>query len=363
MRVFQNSGVYTAYMHRLDKLAANATSFSDRLNVFLGDRYGACHVLKPVFDSHPEMFFTNGDDEKLQRRWAHENGLPPSTKMEAILLSQIEHHRTEIFYNMDPMRYGSDFVRKLPGNVRKSIMWRAAPSRNADFGAFDMILCNFPLILAGYRSLGWRAEYFSPAHDPAMDIYAANKDRPVDVLFVGGYSRHHRNRSEVLEAVSSLGQHFRVEYHLDQSSLTRLAESTIGALLPLGQHRRPKNIRAVSKPPVFGRDLYAAISNAKIVLNGAVDMAGAERGNMRCWETMGCAALMVSDVGAYPEGMANDVTMITYDSPASAALKIAEMLNEPEHLRSVAENGHNMISTNFSKDAQWLQFKRLAENA
>ncbi|MBB3659760.1 hypothetical protein FHX15_005028 [Rhizobium sp. BK650] len=363
MRIFQNSGVYASYLPRLDRLAHQAVEFRKRLRVFLDDSYGACHILKPPTELAAEVFFTNGDDKKLQKYWAAEHGLPSSSSMEEILLCQIEHHRTEIFYNMDPMRYGSEFLRKLPGSVRKSIMWRAAPSGNVDFGAYDLIVCNFPLILESYRKHGWRAEYFAPAHDPAMDNYAANGNRPVDVLFVGGYSRHHRRRAEILEAVSELGKEFRVVYHLDRSRLTRLAESRIGWLLPLREHKRPKSIRAVSQAPVFGRDLYSAISQAKIVLNGAVDMAGPDRGNMRCWEALGCGAAMVSDAGYYPKGMVDGVNILTYDNARTAVSTIRELLTDRHRLQEIAAQGHNMIRTLYNKDAQWQQFNRLVEIA
>ncbi len=363
MRIFQNSGVYASYLPRLNRLANQETQFRKRLEVFLNDSYGACHILKPPAQLVPDVFFTNGDDEKLQKYWAAENGLPRSTSMEEILLSQIEHHRTEIFYNMDPMRYGSEFLRKLPRSVRKSIMWRAAPSGNVDFGGYDLIVCNFPLILESYRKRGWRAEYFAPAHDPGMDNYAANINRPIDVLFVGGYSRHHRRRAEILDAVSELRNDFRIVYHLDRSRLTRLAEGPIGWLLPLTEHRRPKNIRAVSSAPVFGRDLYNAISQAKIVLNGAVDMAGSDRGNMRCWEALGCRAAMVSDAGNYPQGMVNGESMLTYESSGAAVSLIRDLLADPNRLQTVAARGYNVVKTIYNKDAQWQHFNRLVEIA
>ncbi|MFC5758752.1 glycosyltransferase family protein [Rhizobium sp. GCM10022189] len=363
MRIFQNSGVYASYLPRLDRLAKNDMQFQKRLKTFLNDSYGACHILKPPAESTEDVFFTNGDDERLQKFWAAENGLPNSTTMEEILLAQIEHHRTEIFYNMDPMRYGSEFLKKLPGCVRKSIMWRAAPSGNVDFGAYDLIICNFPLILEGYRKRGWHAEYFAPAHDPAMDQYAANTNRPIDVLFVGGYTRHHRKRAEVLEAVSELCNEFRIVFHLDRSRLTRLAESPIGWLPPISKHKRPRSIRAVSQPAVFGRDLYKAISHSKIVLNGAVDMAGPDRGNMRCWETLGCGAAMVSDAGNYPHGMIDGESMVTYDNTEAAVSVLRELLADRDRLLSVAARGHTLVKTMYNKEAQWQHFNRLIEIA
>jgi hypothetical protein len=359
MRLFQNSGVYPAYLPRLRRLSKDCTSFEALVGTFLGDRYGAAHFLLPVLNRDPSAFFTNGDDELLQRQWAQEHGMPRSATLETILLAQIEHQRTEVFYNLDPVRYGSDFVRKLPGSVKKSIAWRAAPSPGADFGAYDLIVCNFPGILESYRQRGWGAEYFSPAHDPEMDAYAANTDRPIDVLFVGGYSRHHRNRAEVLEAVADQNKDMDVVFHLDCSRLTRLAESPVGRLPPLSKHRRPRNIRAVAAEPVFGRDLYVALSRSKIVLNGAIDMAGKDRGNMRCFEAMGCGALMVSDEGRYPEGMVDGETMLTYSDPKQAARVIKTAFGTPGRVVELAANGYRVMLTRYNKEQQWHAFREL----
>src|SRR5207302_3215989 len=102
------------------------------------------------------------------------------------------------------------------------------------------------------------------------------------------------------------------------SRLTKLAESSIGRLLPLRARRRPEAIAKIAKPPVFGRKLYELVGKSKIVLNGAIDMAGHDRGNMRCFEAMGCGALLLSDEGNYPEGMIADKTIVTYACADSA---------------------------------------------
>jgi hypothetical protein len=60
--------------------------------------------------------------------------------------------------------------------------------------------------------------------------------------------------------------------------LTRLAESLLGRFLPLRKHRRPGAIAKIAQPPIFGRQLYELIGRSKIVLNGAIDMAGRDRG-------------------------------------------------------------------------------------
>ena len=358
MRLFQNSGLAPAYLARLDNLANDQSTFSGRLNTFLSDRYGAAHLLKPVLERESAAFFTNGDDQVLQRLWASEHGLPRRASLEEILLGQIEEHATDVFYDLDPMRYGSDFVKKLPGCVKTTLAWRAAPSRGADFSAYDAVVCNFPSIIKQYHGRGWRAEYLSPAYDPEMNPYAANTDRRIDVLFVGGYSRHHMRRARVLDVVASLRHRFSVVFCLDRSRLTRLAESRMFRLFPL-HNRRPPDTSAVTQAPVFGRDLYAKIGNAKIVLNCAVDMAGADRGNMRCFETTGCGALMVSDIGNYPSGFVDKKTMMLYESEDEAIAVIEDALENTERSRQIAVQAHQMVGTEYSKTKQWKDFNDL----
>ena len=245
MRLFQNCGLTSSYLAHLDELATGALDFEKRRRIFLDDRFGALHLLQPVLNGDANAFFTCGNDDVLQRQWARENGMRGQTSFENILLAQIEHHRTEVFYNLDPVRYPSSFVRKLPGSVRKTICWRAAPSGQADLAAYGAVLGNFPSILESWRRKGCRAELFFPAIDPLMNAYGQG-ERPIDVLFVGGYSRHHFLRAKILEQVAGIAATFQVVYCLDASRLTRLAESPLGRMLPLRKHRRPDVIAKIA---------------------------------------------------------------------------------------------------------------------
>ena len=358
MRLFQNGGLYPSYLARLDALASNASGFESRRRIFLDDGYNALHFLEPVLDGDPEAFFTNGDDVILQRLWARDNGIRAGASAEDILLAQIEHHRTEVFYNLDPVRFPSALVRKLPGCVKKTLCWRAAPSGQADLTAYGAVLGNFPSILDSWRRKGCRAELFFPAIVALMNEYG-HGERPIDVLFVGGYSRHHSARARILEKVASLAGTRQVVYCLDASRLTRLAESAFGHWLPLRKYRRPDAIAKLAKPPIFGRQFYELIGKSKIVLNGAIDMAGSDRGNMRCFEAMGCGALLVSDAGRYPPGMETETTMMTYDSAGKVAELISKCLDREEISAEMATRGRKQVSEIYSKAAQWKQFTDL----
>jgi hypothetical protein len=345
-----------SYKVKLADLCTGVEGFAARRDVFLNHRYGASHVLKPVLEGAENAFFTNGDDEALQWAWAHEHGLK-TRNLDDILLAQIEAHRTEVFYNLDPTRYGGAFLRRLPAHVRRKIAWRAAPG-TLDLRGYDLLVANFPSILARYQADGINTAEFFPAHDPELDAYAANTTRDIDVLFIGGYSRHHAKRSQLLLAVAQLQDRYNVVFHLDRSRYTRLAETPLGFLPSLAKHRRPGAVRAITRPPVFGRQMYEALSRAKIVVNMAIDMAGTDRGNMRCFEAMGAKSLLLSDAGVYPQGMENGKSFRIYATPEDAVRSIAEALSS-QGWQQTAERGFDMIRTNYSKDAQMARFMHL----
>ena len=359
MRLFQNSGLYPAYLPRLARIRKGIGSYDEMIKKFLDDRYGAAHFLEPILNRDPGVFFANGDDLDAQRLWAKERGMPGSPSLDDILLAQIEHHRSEVFYNLDPIRYGSVFIRRLPGGVRRKIAWLAAPTGNIDLSAYDRVVCNFPSIRKDFETRGWKVAEFYPAHDPVMDGYSDRSARDVDIIFVGGYSRHHRRRALILEAVARLADDYRVVMCLNHSRLTRFSESAIGRVLPLREHRRPDAIRRVSAKPVFGRGLYEALAGSKIVLNGAIDMAGHERGNMRCFEALGCGATLLSDAGVYPDGFRDAETIVTYDSAQACVAKVVELLENEKFRQSVADAGRRMVSNRYSKKRQWEAFVAL----
>jgi hypothetical protein len=359
VRLFQNARYYPSLRPKIRELTKNCSTFAEQINAFLNFREAAAHILLPVDQRAEWAFFTNGDDEAVQRVWARERGLSSRASLDEILKAQIEEHRADVFYNLDATGWGADFIRSLPGCVKRVIAWHAAPLRNVSFSDYDLVVCNFPSILKTLEAQGCRTDYFFPAHDPELAKFAARQDRPVDVLFVGGYSRHHGRRAAVLEAVAKLAGEYNIVYHLDRSRLCRLAESPLGQFLPLARHRRPPAIRAITKEPRFGRDYYEVLSAAKIVLNGAIDMVGADRGNMRCFEALGSASLLLSDEGNYPEGMRDGQTIATYNSPEQAVMQVKALLEASEKRLSLARAGYEMVSTRYSKEAQWKRFEAL----
>jgi hypothetical protein len=358
MRIFQNTAATRNFAPILDRRLRKETDFASKVTAILADGSSGIHTLLPVLSGAPNAFYTHGDNIDLQRCWAREKGLPATVGLEEILLAQIEEHKTEALYNFDWAHFDSKFAKRLPASVKARIGWYAAPPIGADMTGY-LIVCNFPTLLKQYHNAGLRCDYFAPAHDPMLDAAAGSDDRDIDVLFVGGYSRYHTRRAPVLEAVAGLANKYNITFALDRSRVTRLAETPLGWLGPLRKHRRPAAVRKVAQEPVFGREYYKFLSRAKIVLNGAGDIGGDDRGNMRCWEAMGARSLLLSDAGVYPSGMIDKETMRTYNSAHEATEIIEDMLSNTDERQRIANAGYGMIKTSYSKTLQWDDFQRL----
>ena len=359
MRLFQNVFDYPSCLRYFNGICGKRASFAKRLKTFHEEGLNGVHVLEPIVEGKADAFLTCSVDKALQRAWAIENGLPAKTHPDEVLLAQIELARTEVFYTQTPHRYGPAFLRRLPGSVRRRICWMSPPAPMGDLSAYDLVLNNFPHSLEKYCEHGLRTAYFTPSFDHVMAECCDNQDRPIDVAFVGAYSRHHRQRAAILKAIAELHNDCNIYFSFDPGRLTRLAESPIGWLLPVRNHSRPPVVRAVSYPTLFGRQMYALFSRAKIVLNGAVDSAAGDRGNIRCFEAMGCGALLLTDAGRYPDGMENGRTMRVYDSAADAVRLLRESLDNTSDRKTIAASGLALMKERYSKSEQWRKFQEL----
>lgn len=337
-------------------MTPRGATFAERMSIFHGDSYAAVHTLEPVLAGDEAAFYTVANDESLQRRWAQEKGMPRKADLDSILLAQIEEHRTEVFYTLSTTVVDSALARRMPGCVRAKIGFHAAPYHGHDMSGYLMVN-NFPTLLAEYRALGLKTAYFAPSHDPSLDRQGQDSRRDIDVLFVGTFSRWHTQRAGPLEAVAALQTKYKIVYSLTRSRMNRLAETPFGWAGPLKGHRRPRAVRAITVAPVFGQDYNRLLCRAKIVLNGAGDIGGEDRGNMRCWEALGARAMMVSDAGNYPDGWTDGETMRTYANPEDAAAVIESALRSPVETARIAKAGYDMVRTRYSKTNQWRRFQ------
>lgn len=360
MRVFQFGTGYPQYYADFERRfpAAREATFAERLELLRHDRSLGVHLLAPIDRRDPSAAFTFANDDVLQRAWAKERSFVPKHAVD-VLLAQIEEHRSEVVYSLNPVQFPSEFVKRLPACVKKTVCWQASPHPRTDFSAYDVRVCNFPHILETWRQRGERAAYFSPAVDPEALMLADNTNRSIDVCFVGQYSPDHKVRNHLLEEVARLSSQYQVCLALMHAPRRSLLDIRYLRRLTRFLPGLPASLRRVAVPPVFGREMYALLARSRIVINAAVDMSGTFRGNMRCFEAMGCGACMLSDAGEYPPGMRPGVDFAVFSGHAEALASIHRLLGEPDKRQALAQQGTRQLADAFSPDRQWAAFQEI----
>ena len=362
MRLFELITFGQPYLRHFERQVPKPafSTYAGLLSALIDDRYGNAHVLLPILAGDEGARLVVADATSLQDAWRIERGVPRGTTTEQIVLAQIEEHRSDVLYNISPLIFDSRFVKKLPGCVKHTVCWRAAPLAGADLSGYDLCIGNFRSMLDEWTLAGHRAAWFEPAHDPVASSYARD-DRDVDVAFVGTYSWLHGRRNVLLQRVAELAPRLKVSFHLSLGRSARIVDALGPARALFPKLVLPKSLRFVAHGPVYGRGMYELFGRARIVLNAAIDMASEFRGNMRCWEAMGCGALMLSDQGIYPPGMTPGADFAPYDGSDDALTKIEQILADYDRWRPTAARGLATMETIYSKEAQWAAFSKLVE--
>jgi hypothetical protein len=364
MRLFELITFGQAYLRHFDRNVAPkaaGSSYAALLAALLDDRHGNAHVLEPILAGAESARLVVADSSTLQDAWRAENGVPRDFDAADVVLAQIEEHRSEIFYNISPLLYDTRFVRRLPGCVKHTICWRAAPIGHADLSGYELSVGNFQSMIDEWTRLGRKAAWFEPAHDPVAAEIARGRARDIDVAFVGTYSWLHGRRNLLLQRIAELAPALRVRFHFSLGRSARVANALGPARALFPKLALPDSLRRVSHAPVYGRGMYELFGRSRIVINAAIDMASEFRGNMRCWEAMGCGALMLSDNGIYPPGMTPGADFATYDGIDDAVANIERIVADYDRWRPTAAHGLATMEQTYSKEAQWATFVKLVE--
>jgi hypothetical protein len=205
----------------------------------------------------------------LHRESGHE-------RLYSILAAQIKAYRPDVLYSMAIETIGSDFLRSVREYYRLAIVQHAAPFPSHDFSEYDLALSSLPNQVDYFGQQGMKAELFRLGFEPTILDCLSSADRQFDIVFAGGLGRHHRHGTQILEELSKRHQ--------------------VGGW-GYGIENMPENssIREVYRGPVWGREMYQVLRNARIVFNRHIDIAEDYANNMRLYEATGIGTFLLTD--------------------------------------------------------------------
>jgi hypothetical protein len=171
---------------------------------------------------------------------------------------------------------GSDFLRSVRKYYRLAIVQHAAPFPSHDFSEYDLALSSLPNQLDCFRQQGMKAELLRLGFEPHILDCLSSTDRRFDLVFVGGLGRHHQEGALILEELSK-----RHEVSVWGYGIEDMPENS--------------SIREVYNGPVWGKEMYEVLQNAKIVFNRHIGVAEDYANNMRLYEATGIGTLLLTD--------------------------------------------------------------------
>lgn len=364
MRILQSLHKYAPYIPHFEKrYQVEHLSFEEHRCVLLKDRFYALHLLEPVLNGSDSAFYALWDYENLQYKWAEEKGWS-ERDLKKILFAQIEEFQPDVWYNCSPTFFQpSELDAQLSDQIIR-VCWSASPFYEEEqFKAYQTRLTNLPLDIRPKSEVGFRSDLFHPAYDPAMDTFAQNQDRPIDLFFYGQYARSiFKRRNVQIDHLLEYQQQspYRIEIHL-QYQEERQPVVNIPYIRRYWQKivHPSATVRQRAHPPLYGLDLYQKISQSKIVFNAGVDFSKAYKVNMRNWEVLGCGAHMLSDKGQYPSGFEAGTHLTTYSDIKDCITQLERLLDQSEVRLSIAAQGHQMVREKYSKARQWKHFQTI----
>jgi hypothetical protein len=362
MRIFQVGNISDAHLSQLRPALTEERSYEDAHKVILGDVPQAL-ILQACMEASDGSRLCFPQYEPGLAMWASEHCMASGSPPEDILCAMIEESGAEVFYSINATHHSEGFMRRLPGCVRLRVGWLGSTNVGGALNHFDAIVSNFPSLNARHKADGLSTHYITPSYETQTDRFLAKSaPRRTDIFFGGTYSRHHTRRAKMIEAMVTWAENNNadVRLHLLSSRYTALAERTpLGWVQPFRAVRRPRAVRKATKPPIFGAAMFEQLCSSKIVINMAVDLAGPDRGNMRCFEAVSAGAVMISDDGDYPDGFEAGKTHLCYDTIDTALDLIETCLVNPEMRLAVGNAGARMVRERYSKNTQWSDFLTL----
>lgn len=316
--------------------------------------------------------------QPLQRKWAEEAGLHASLSLTDILLKQIEFFKPEVIYFQDSVSYSGDFVlrlrERLP-SLKLCIGNICAPFTTVQlesFKVFDYFTVCSPFFQKNLAQYGIESVIIPHAFDQRVlqHLNENNNYQESKLAFIGSIitdEGFHDLRKQVLHKLISNDIPFtfygnlpdRSKAALLKKQASFLAAKTFDSIglsgltdhfplikkgrnhssLPKAPSIAPELYR-IALPPVFGLEMFKALSRAMIGFNIHIDCAGDYAANMRLFETTGAGSCLLTDQKSNLSELFKDgEEIIAYSSSEDCLDKIKWLLDNPEECKRIALNG------------------------
>lgn len=316
----------------------------------------------------------------MQKAWATEMNLPETLSAQEIVVKQIENFQPNVIYFQDSITFNGKFISLLKQQfpfIKLCIGNLCAPFTSlqvTDFKEFDYFTVCSTFFQQQFKKYGIESVLIPHAFDGRIlnKIDTENEFPTSPFIFTGSIfpdEGFHSIRLNVLEKLvsekipfafygnlpdnSSLGLMKRRASYMAAKTLDNIGLSSVTerfALIRKGRNHEvmPRNLKIsktlykTAQPPIFGLDMFKALSKAQIGFNIHGDCSGDYAANMRLYETTGAGSCLLTDSKSDLHNYFKpDVEVVTYASADECVEKVKWLLNNPDKCKAIAQAGQN----------------------
>jgi spore maturation protein CgeB len=316
----------------------------------------------------------------LQNAWSKEHS--SSSNGVDIVLEQLKFLKPDVIMFQDSYNFNGEWIRELKKSVpsiKLTFGFGCSPFNNLhleQFRAFDFMIVCSPRFSIDFQKAGLKVYTLLHAFEDSLlaEIEINNSYPETDFSFLGSFipgSQGHVLRQQVVEQLIKSNVDLDIYAHILKISpidlflrrsafitakvmkglkLDSLAKSIPGikkAYFLSEIPKNPKNISSISKiakPPVYGLEMFKAISRSKIGFNMHGAAAGDYAANVRLFEITGVGSCMITDMKKnLNEIFEIDKEVVAFKSGDECVEKIKWLLNHPIERKEIALAGQKRV--------------------
>lgn len=347
-----------------------------------------------------EAFEIVTNAKPLQMAWAKEHNVIPSD--ENLLLEQFKFYKPEIIFFQDSLSFDYSFIKDLKQNiptVRKLIGWCCSPSTKQQFEnykLFDFVFACSPGFVQALKNIGVKAYRLNHAFESSLlpAITEDNAYPETDFIFIGsfiGSKAFHNERIKLIEELLASQVKLSLYTNLPKDNMfyvygQQLGYSASKLLKSVGLETLAMKIPLINKAarltemparinlseefkkaavlaPLYGLEMFKAISKSKIGFNSHGGVAGDYAANIRLFEVTGVGACLVTDHKKnITDFFTPDKEIITYKTSDECIEKVNWLLSHPNELRRIAEGGQKRTLSDHTFERRAKELHEIISN-
>ncbi len=335
--------------------------------------------------------------EPLQRAWATEH----DTKKSGVDLvtQQIKEIKPDVVFIQDTINFDSQWIENLKREVSsvKLVLGSCCSPINKDklrmYKNFNFIITCSDLFLSAFNNAGMKAYKLYHAFEKTI-LKNVKNNYPVsesDLIFIGsliGGNEQHNIRLNIVEKLLNADINFEIHTQLFSDPRLLILLKQVGyigskIMTKLGLKRLvyssqnlkkfavlneiPRNpvysnkLKNIADKPLYGLDMYKAISNAKMGLNVHGGFGGGKlAANMRLFEITGVGSCLVTDWKQnINELFVPDDEVVTFKNADECIEKVKWLSNNPKEIEKISIAGQKRTLSEHTFENRAIQLNEI----